>query len=84
MTAQSYVYDTDKWIRHFVNMPTRNGMYLVGAVHQYGGKTTEPVIQMITPVAAAVERAKSQEGTGTGSISTLSEAKAGTGRLSIQ
>lgn len=66
MTFEPYVPDLEKWRRHFVNMAegktrrNKNGKYVVGAIHQEGGKTVEPVIQMVTPVAAAVGLAKSE------------------------
>jgi hypothetical protein len=67
MTSPPYVPDIEKWRKHFVAMargqvhPDHNGHYHVGHIQSDGGKKSdEPHIQMVTPVAAAIERAKSQ------------------------
>lgn len=66
MTSTIYVPDIDKWKRHFIRMtegkttPNRKGLYLVDSI-QSGGKTqVGSKIKVVTPVAHAVELAKSE------------------------
>jgi hypothetical protein len=61
--GKPYVNDVEMWRKHFANMamgktrPNENGQYCVGHV-QRDGKKSE--IKMVRPVAAAIERAKSE------------------------
>jgi hypothetical protein len=66
MTSLPYVPDIDKWRKHFVNMAKgrtrsdQNGQYTVDWVQTGGDNSSGPQIQMITPVAQAVELVKSE------------------------
>ena len=57
--------DIERWKRHFRDMaegklqPAFLGKYLVSA-EQSGGKSNEPNVKFVTPVAQAVELAKSE------------------------
>jgi hypothetical protein len=64
---EDYVCDIEKWKKHFHDMakgklrPDRNGDYHVAPLRrEEAKKREEPQIQMVTPIAAAVERAKSE------------------------
>jgi hypothetical protein len=64
--GKPYVPDLEMWRKHFVDMakglvhPDVNGRYRVGHVQSGGTKSDEPQIQMVTPVAQAIELAKSE------------------------
>jgi hypothetical protein len=65
--GKPYVPDIEKWSKHFVDMvkgkirPDLNGNYQVDPLRREEVKKHEdPQIQMVTPMAAAVERAKSE------------------------
>jgi hypothetical protein len=66
MTSLPYIPDIDKWRKHFVNMakgrtrPDQKGQYPVDRVQTGGDGSSGPRIQMVTPVAQAVELAKSE------------------------
>ena len=57
--------DVDTWRNHFQRMaegkirPNHKGQYIVQRV-QKGGRSGEPAINFVTPVAADIERAKSE------------------------
>jgi hypothetical protein len=67
---EDYVPDIEKWKKHFHDMakglkrPDRDGFWNVDSdpvrVEPARVETPIPQIQMVTPVAAAVERAKSE------------------------
>jgi hypothetical protein len=66
MTSLSYVQDIEKWKTHFLAMargrakPMHNGLYSVGdTINQKGGHP-QIKVELVTPVAAATERAKAQ------------------------
>ncbi len=58
-------HDIDVWQRHFANMskgktrPDKYGHYFIGSVQTGGNKSSEPSIKFVTPMAHAVELAKS-------------------------
>ncbi len=58
-------HDIDVWQRHFANMskgktrPDKYGHYFIGSVQTGGNKPSEPSIKFVTPMAHAVELAKS-------------------------
>ena len=70
MTYLPHIQDIEKWKRHFVNMAEgkarRNiisgieGYYVVDSIQNGGGKTHDIPVKMVTPVAQAVELAKSE------------------------
>jgi hypothetical protein len=67
MTSMIYVSDIDKWKRNFLRMtegktmPNQKGQYLVNSLQSGGsGGDPEPKIKVVTPVAQAVELAKSE------------------------
>jgi hypothetical protein len=69
MASLPYDPYIEKWRKHFVDMahgkikPDHMGRYIVAPLpHDYVKESKEPQveIQMVTPVAAAIERAKSE------------------------
>lgn len=66
MTSQIYVPDIEKWKRHFVRMaegktnPDRQGHYRVDSLQSGGEDRLNTKIKVVTPVAQAVELAKSE------------------------
>lgn len=62
----SYVPDYDKWMRHVEDMsegrarPNHKGRYVVGSGSRHRMTSDTPEIKMVTPVAQAVEMARSE------------------------
>jgi hypothetical protein len=61
-----YVPDLDMIRKHFVDMakglvhPDANGRYRIGQVLEQDGGQPEVKVELVTPVAAAIERANAQ------------------------
>ena len=66
MTSYTHIPDYEKWIQHFLRMAEgkvrRNakGQYIVENIQQGGETKWEPRVKMITPIAAALDVARSQ------------------------
>ena len=66
MTSPIYVPNMEKWRRHFVRMaegktnPNHRGQYLVDSIQSGGDADLSSKIKVVTPVAQAVELAKSE------------------------
>ena len=72
-----YIPDFKKWEQHFIDIsegrvrPDHKGRYIVGSgsIHRTTSKTTEhPKVTLVTPVAQAVEMAKSELERETGNV----------------
>ena len=61
-----YVQDVDKWVQHFKDIragrvqPDHKGRYIVGSGSRTKRDENKPELTMVTPVAQAVEMAKSE------------------------
>jgi hypothetical protein len=66
MASLPYDQGPDKWKKHFVAMargevrPLKNGLYIVGDGSNQKGGHPQVKVELVTPVAAAVDRAKAQ------------------------